>query len=207
MGVLLAVLSFQYLTIGLATIGAPIRRQDKMLLASVAPRGIVAAATAGIFGPELVAAGYPGAHKLLPTTFMIIIVTVPAHGLTIGPLARRLDLAARSTNGLLIVGASPWTCALAKALKQLEVEVLLVSGVYHRLKDARMQGIDVYYGEILSEHAEYTLDAQHLQPRAVRDGQRLLQRAHVQGAGAQIRPPSHLPARHRGGIEIGVQAP
>ncbi len=39
---------------------------------------------------------------------------------------------------------------------------LVVDGVYHRLKDARMAGVETYYGEILSEHAEHTLESQHL---------------------------------------------
>jgi len=149
-------------TIALVTIGAPMRKGDRMLLAWIAPRGIVAAATAGIFGPALVAAGYADAEKLLPVTFLVIIATVLAHGLTIGRLAQRLDLASKSANGLLIVGATPWTCALAQTLKKLQVEVLLVDGIYSHLKEARMSGVEVYYGEILSEHAEHTLEAQHL---------------------------------------------
>jgi CPA1 family monovalent cation:H+ antiporter len=163
LGFVLAVLLLvRPMTIALATLGAPMRRQDKILLGWIAPRGIVAAATAGIFGPALVAAGYPDAAKLLPVTFAIVIVTVLAHGLSIGPLARRLGLAAKDDNGLLIVGATPWTCALAQALKKLEVDVLIVDGAYQRLKEARMAGIDVHYGEILSEHAEHTLETQHL---------------------------------------------
>lgn len=160
--VFVVLLCVRPLTIFLATLGAPMRKNDKLLLSWIAPRGIVAAATAGIFGPALVASGYPDAEKLLPIVFLIIIVTVLAHGLTLGKLARRLGLAARSANGLLIVGASPWTIALAQVLKKLEIEVLLVDGGYHRLKAARMAGIPVYYGEILSERAEETLETQHL---------------------------------------------
>ena len=99
---------------------------------------------------------------LLPIVFLIIIVTVLAHGLTLGPLARKLSLAAKEENGLLIVGASPWTQALAKALKDLEVDVVVTDGSYQRLKPIRMDGIKVYYGEILSEHAEHELDDEHL---------------------------------------------
>lgn len=150
------------LSIMLATLGAPMRRQDRWLLAWIAPRGIVAAATAGIFGPALVAAGYPDAEKLLPLVFLVILATVLAHGLTIAPLARRLKLAAAGENGLLIVGASPFATLLATALKKLEIDVLLVDGAYHRLKEARMAGLGVYYGEILSERAEETLETQHL---------------------------------------------
>src|SRR5690606_32590025 len=89
-------------TIFLATIGAPIRSEDRWLLAWVAPRGIVAAATAGIFGPALVAAGYPDAERLLPVVFAVIVATVIVHGFTLGWLGRKLGLAARHANGLLI---------------------------------------------------------------------------------------------------------
>ncbi|MDF1581310.1 MAG: sodium:proton antiporter [Desulfuromonadales bacterium] len=160
--VLAVLLLVRPLTIALATLGAPMRGKDKLLLAWIAPRGIVAAATAGIFGPAMVAAGYPDAEALLPIVFLIIIATVLAHGLTLGPLARKMSLAAEEENGLLIVGASPWTQALAQTLKKLEVDVVVADGSYQRLKPIRMDGIKVYYGEILSEHAEQELEDEHL---------------------------------------------
>ncbi len=150
------------LTIALATIGAPMRWQDRLMMAWVAPRGIVAAATASIFGPALVAAGYPEAEVLMPLVFLVILVTVVVHGLTLGPLARRLKLAAEEENGLLIVGASDWTRALANVLKDLDIDVLIADGSWHRLKAVRMDGIGTYYGELLSEHAEHELEDEHL---------------------------------------------
>jgi len=160
--VLAVLLLVRPLAIGIATLGAPMRRKDKQLLAWIAPRGIVAAATAGIFGPAMVAAGYPDAAALLPIVFLIIIVTVLVHGLTLGPLARKMSLAAKEENGLLIVGASPWTMALAQTLKTLNVDVVVADGSYQRLKPIRMDGIKVYYGEILSEHAQHELEDEHL---------------------------------------------
>ena len=129
------------LAIALATLGAPLRREDKLLLGWIAPRGIVAAATAGLFGPSLVAAGYPDAERLLPIVFLVIIATVLAHGLTLAPLAQRLRLASGESNGLLIVGASPFAVALARTLQRLEVEVLISDGVWEDLKEARMAGL------------------------------------------------------------------
>ncbi len=149
-------------TILLSTIGAPIHKEDRWLLAWVAPRGIVAAATAGLFGPELVAAGYPDAERLLPLVFAVILATVLAHGFTLGWLGRRLGLAAKHANGLLIVGASRWTVMLGRKLKSMEFDVLIVDGAFRRLRSARMEGIETYYGEILSEHAELHLEDQHL---------------------------------------------
>jgi CPA1 family monovalent cation:H+ antiporter len=150
------------LSVWLATIGAGVRPADRALLAWIAPRGIVAAATAGLFGPAMVEAGYADASILLPLVFAIIIATVLAHGLTLGPFGRKLGLAARDDNGVLIVGASPWSLALARSLRASEVEVLMVDGVYRRLREARMESIPVHYGEILSKHAEETLETHHL---------------------------------------------
>lgn len=150
------------LTIALVTIKSPIRWQDRVLLGWISPRGIVAAATAGVFGPELIDAGYEDGHVFLPTVFLVIIVTVLAHGFSIGWLARRLGLASGASNGLLIVGASPWTRSLAAALRDLRVPAVVADGSYQRLQPLRMDGVPVYWGEILSEHAEHTLDTSEL---------------------------------------------
>lgn len=160
--VLCILLVVRPLTIGIATLGAPMRKEDKLLLGWIAPRGIVAVATAGVFGPALVHAGFPDAEKLLPVTFLIVITTVLCHGLSLGRIARKLGLAAGSDSGLLIVGASPFTCDLALTLQKQQVDVLVVDRDYDALKVARMQGIEVFYGEFLSEHAEETLEVQHL---------------------------------------------
>lgn len=159
---LAVLLAVRPLTISLATLGSSMRKQDKWLLAWIAPRGIVAAATASIFGPALMAAGYPQAEVLMPLVFLIILTTVIIHGITLGPLARKLGLAADKENGLLIVGASAWTRELANVLRRMEVDVLVVDGSYHRLKAIRMDDIPVYYGEVLSEHAEHELELEHL---------------------------------------------
>lgn len=150
------------LSIWIATLWAPVRREDRKLLAWIAPRGIVAAATAGLFGPGLVEAGYVDAEILLPTVFTIIICTVLAHGLTLGRWAAHLKLSSPADTGLLIVGASPWSVALAKALRSAKLEVLIVDGVWSRLKEARMSNLNFYYGEILSEHARDLVATQHL---------------------------------------------
>ncbi|QKK02349.1 MAG: sodium:proton antiporter [Pseudomonadota bacterium] len=160
--VLVVVLLVRPLTIVLATLGAPMRAADKLLLAWIAPRGIVAAATASIFGPALVEAGYPQAEILMPLVFLIILVTVILHGVTLGPLARRMKLAADNENGLLIVGANDWTRALAAELGAHAIDVVIADGSWRRLQPARMAGIRTYYGELLSEHAEHELEDEHL---------------------------------------------
>ncbi len=150
------------LAVWLATLGAKMRAADRTLLAWFAPRGIVAAATAGLFGPGLIAAGFADAAVLQPAVFGVILLSVLGYGLSLGPLARRLELSAPAENGLLIVGASPWTTRLAEVLKDLGLSVLIVDGVWQRLKTARLAGLEVYYGEILSEHARDWVATHHL---------------------------------------------
>lgn len=150
------------ITIAIVTLLAPVSYEDKRLLAWIAPRGIVAAATAGLFGPALVEAGHADADKLLPLMFLIIFATVLAHGLTIRPLALRLKLAVPEGNGLLIVGASDFTVALAQALQRLQIEVQIVDGSWSQLKAARMAGVPVHYAEVLSEEGEHGLDTRRL---------------------------------------------
>lgn len=150
------------LAVWIATIGLPLSWQEKTLLSWIAPRGIVAAATAGVFGPALVSHGYDDAVALLPFVFAVIVATVLAHGLTIGPLARKLGLAASARNGLLMVGASPFAQALGEALVAAEIDVLVTDGSYRRLSRLRKAGIPTWTGEILSNHADEELDASHL---------------------------------------------
>ena len=54
----------------------------------MAPRGIVAAATASTFGATLAASHVGGASKILPVTFLVIVATVALYGLTAVPVAR-----------------------------------------------------------------------------------------------------------------------
>ncbi|MDZ7642761.1 MAG: sodium:proton antiporter [Woeseiaceae bacterium] len=145
----------------LATIGAGMNLNERLLLSWIAPRGIVAAATAGLMGPRLVDAGY-AAEFLLPLVFAIIFATVFCHGLTINWLSARLGLSSRHRDGVLIVGASPWTVALARVLRDMKVNVLLADTSWHNLREARLDGTPVFYGEILSEFAEESLELAHV---------------------------------------------
>ncbi len=142
----------------IATFWTDMRWSERLLVAWIAPRGIVAAAVAGVFGPDLVAAGFEDGALLSPLVFALVFATVLGHGFTISWLARRLGLTV-SANTVLIVGGSPWTTALAQAIKQ-EVggNILLVDKSWHRLREARLAGIPVQYGEILSEEMQQGME-------------------------------------------------
>jgi len=74
------------------TIGTTLRRNERIFVGSMDPRGIVAASTAASFSAPLVALGIAGADRLLPATFLVIVGTVTVYGLTAVPLAKALGL-------------------------------------------------------------------------------------------------------------------
>ncbi len=136
--------------------GLPI--QERLLAAWIAPRGVVAVAVSGLFAAALVEQGIPDGGRLVALTFAVVMLTVVVHGFTLGPLSRLLNLGSAGPEGVIIVGGSSWSTALAEQLKALELPVVLVDRNWNHLREARYQGIDVYYGEILSELAEHHMD-------------------------------------------------
>jgi NhaP-type Na+/H+ or K+/H+ antiporter len=90
--VLVLMLVVRPLAMLLATAGLPLSTAQKVLLAWLAPRGIVTAAVASLFALRLDEAGVPGASQLQGLVFLTILMTVGIQGLTAGPLARWLGL-------------------------------------------------------------------------------------------------------------------
>lgn len=155
---LLVIFVIRPVVVFLSTIGAGMDVKDRMLVAWIAPRGIVAAAVAGAFSVKMIDAGYPDAVKLLPLIFALILLTVTLHGFSIGYISRRLGIAAEKQNGLVIVGASPWSIDLANTLQDKGVPVLLVDSSWHRLRPARLAGLPIYFGQLVSQSADETFD-------------------------------------------------
>jgi hypothetical protein len=60
--------------------------------------------------------------------------------------------------GLLIVGANPVARAIGKALVDQNFLVVLTDTVWRNVRTARMDGLNVYYGNPASEHADRHLN-------------------------------------------------
>ena len=146
------------LAILLSTIGARVTWRERLLIGWIGPRGVVAAAIAGVAGERLTAAGYADARLVLPLVFAVIASTVLLHGLTLAPLARRLGLASGGRGGLLIVGASQWTIALGEALRGHGLPILIVDRSATALRAARLAGLQTLRIEILSAIGEEVTD-------------------------------------------------
>ncbi|NNM30404.1 MAG: sodium:proton exchanger [Akkermansiaceae bacterium] len=141
--------------------------RERLFIAALAPRGIVAAAVTSIFAIEFEHAAHTGklpdaiavqAKETVPVVFLIIIGTVLFYGLLAAPLARALGLAARNSTGVLFAGADEWIRTLAKALAAHGHAVLLLDTKYEKIAAARLDGIPAMRINILSEYAEEELD-------------------------------------------------
>lgn len=81
----------------LLTWGSTLSLNERLFIGSLAPRGIVAAATAAGFSASLLdssnTVGTTGADILLPVTFLIIAGTVIVYSVGAGPMARLLKVA------------------------------------------------------------------------------------------------------------------
>jgi len=144
---------------GLATIGSDLRRNERLMLAWIHPRGIVAAAVASLLAIELEGTKYePQAELLVLATFLVIVGTVVVYGLTLQPVARHLGLAGGEPQGVLLAGATPMVRDIALALKSEGFDTLLVDTNPQNIADARMAGLPVCYGSIGSEFVHEQVD-------------------------------------------------
>ena len=142
----------------ISTLWSGLNWRESLLISFIAPRGVVAVAVAGLFAAELAHIGRPEGELFVPLAFALVFATVLFAGFFIGPISKALGLAAGGGDGVLIVGANPWSLGLAKALKEMDIKVLVADTNWRRLRGARLDGHATFYGEVLSENADFRLD-------------------------------------------------
>ncbi len=142
----------------LSLIGTNLTTAEKGLIAWVGPRGVVAVAVSGFFGTKLASLGFEDGAAIAPLAFALVFATVVIQGFSVSAVARRLGLVSTDIPGVLIVGASNWTAQLAQALQKVDIPVLVTDKSWSNLRKLRLKDIPTWYGEILSETAEHTID-------------------------------------------------
>ncbi|AEG01580.1 cation:proton antiporter [Methylomonas methanica] len=160
----------------LATRGSTLSLGEKIMIAWIAPRGIVAAATAAVFAlrlqeygnephaivgqphPYLTDLEYLQADLLVPLTFLVIIGTVVLQSLTSRFIALRLGVSEPEAKGILVVGANCVGRQIAVALRDCGFDVVMADTSWGHIRAARMDGLNTYFGNIVSEHADQHLD-------------------------------------------------
>lgn len=161
---LLALLVIRPLAVLAATVGSPVPWRERAFLAWLAPRGIVSATVASLFAVQLTALADSGAipaqlavqaRQLAPVTFFVIVSTVVIYGLTAAWVARQLGVAEPAPQGLLFVGAEPFSRAMGEVLAAEGVVVSFVDTNRRNIAAARLAGLPAHCASILSD---YVLD-------------------------------------------------
>jgi hypothetical protein len=134
----------------LATVRTDLTRGERRFTGWMAPRGIVAAATASTFGAGLASHHVGGAAKILPVTFLVIVATVAIYGLTAVPVARRLHVTRPARTRPLLVGGDPWVIDLARALRSAGLEVVMWAGSDDQREQITQAGLELMPGELLA---------------------------------------------------------
>ena len=136
-------------SVWVCTIGTKLPIRERIFLAFLAPRGIVAAAVSSLFSIKLIQAGMPQAKELVPITFLVIVVTVVFYGLIGMPLAKFLKLQ-QDHRSFLAVGAQRWVREMAKTLRRFNIDMVLVDTSKENILAAKDDDLKTIQGSILS---------------------------------------------------------
>jgi NhaP-type Na+/H+ or K+/H+ antiporter len=138
----------------LATIRTELTKGERLFIGWMAPRGIVAAATASTFGAQLVADNVGGSAKILPVTFLVIVLTVALYGLTAVPVARRLGVTRPARTRPLLVGGDPWVIDLANAFCTAGLDVVMWAASKGERDEIRQAALRLAPADLLASATE-----------------------------------------------------
>ncbi len=157
---LLAIIIFVLRPIGvfLCTRGSSLQTNEKMFISWVGPRGIVAAGIASLFGTKLVAEGVPGAEYITPLVFAVVLVTVLLNATTARLFASVVGVFLKTSEGILIVGASKVSRLIGAYLQKNDRHVVLVDTNRNNIVRAKELGLEALnasiYEDDLSDNIE-----------------------------------------------------
>lgn len=135
----------------LSTSGSGLKRNEKLFISWVGPRGIVAAGIASLFGLKLVMEEELGAEYITPLVFMIVLGTVLLNATTARFFAKKTGVFLKSTNGIIIIGASNFSRLIANYLKNNGRRVVLIDSNVDHIDKAKSLGLEAIQGNIYAD--------------------------------------------------------
>ena len=141
-----------------STINSNLKFNERLFISWVGPRGIVAAGIASLFGSKLLKEGVEGAEYITPLVFMIVLGTVLLNATTARLFAKMVGVFLKSSNGILIIGASKPARLIAKFLTDKGKRVVLIDSNKKFIEQALNEGIEAIneniYDDDLSDNIE-----------------------------------------------------
>ena len=145
------VLVVRPLNVAIATAGSELTRGERVFIAWLAPRGIVAAAIAALTAGAMERRGIPGGAEIRALVFLTIAGTVLLAGFTAGPVASLLGLRLPKRETVAILGARGLGLVLGEELRRAGVPVLFLDSNPHHCRRAEEAGFQVVFGNALEE--------------------------------------------------------
>ncbi len=142
----------------LSTYKSDLKLKEKLFIAWVGPRGIVAAGIASLFGITLTRNGVPGAEYITPLVFMIVLGTVLLNATTARLVARFLGVILETSRGVLFIGANNASRIIAKYLQDHGRHVVLVDNSAANVDKAVQMGLEAFTANIYSDDLKDKLD-------------------------------------------------
>jgi NhaP-type Na+/H+ or K+/H+ antiporter len=141
-----------------STRNSKLKLNEKLFISWVGPRGIVAAGIASLFGSKLIKQGIEGAEYITPLVFMIVLGTVLFNATTARLFAKMVGVFLKSSEAILIVGASNPVRLIAKYLKDYGKRVILIDSNKDYIENAINSGLEAFridvYNDDLSDNIE-----------------------------------------------------
>ena len=128
-----------------------LQMREKIYIAAIAPRGIVAVAVASLFAIELEEVGFAGAEQLVNNTFTVVVATVLFYSILARPMAKWLDLTEKHPQGTIIVGAHHWARQIAAAIQEAGMSVWLVDTNGRHIENAQSAGLPAIQDSIMAD--------------------------------------------------------
>ena len=142
----------------LSTHKSKLKFNEKLFISWVGPRGIVAAGIASLFGLKLVLRGEPGAEFITPLVFMIVLGTVILNATTARIFAKIVGVFLTSSDGILIVGASPFSRVIAKYFMNIGRRVVVIDRNEINVEKAKNEGIEALEANIFSDDLDENVE-------------------------------------------------
>ncbi len=139
------------LNVWLSTRNSGLSFREKIFIAWMAPRGIVAAAIASLTGATMKNRGIEGGDDLIALVFLTIASTVVLAGLTARPLATFLNLRLPGRNRIAILGARGLGLLLGEEFRKKGMTVVFLDSDPKLCRQAEEAGFLVVFGNALEE--------------------------------------------------------
>ena len=149
--VAILILVVRPLGVWLCTLGTELSARERLFVAWLAPRGIVAAAVASVTATALAAQGDDSGNQMRALVFLTIAGTVVLAGITAAPVAALLRVRLPGRDRVAILGAQELALGMAEWLRGHGGSVVFVDSNPAHVNAAQERGFQVVFGDALQE--------------------------------------------------------